>query len=390
MGDTLAPSDGQPGTGPDSARCEVTRGLLGNAGDQHHNIATVVVAGRRRKLGFRAGRRDGRAFTDVLPAISVDKDASRGSVPEPGATVDFTATMTNTGVEPVTITGVTDSIGGSAPFDVTSVSGPVLDTDCGAAVGTVVDPGQSYDCTFTVLVSGNAGATVTDVVSFTATDDEVFEATDDDDESVDVGDVLPSIVVTKDASVSEVDEPGADVEFTFSVTNTSVEDVTVTSVVDSVFGDITDECSLRGAVLVPGGTTDCTITPVRGGNAGDVHENTVVVTATDDEQNVTTDDDDESVDIDGLTPGLEVTKDASVSEVDEPGADVEFTFSVRNTSVEDLTVTSVVDSVFGDITDECSLRCCSFRVGPPIARSPGSSPATPGMSTRTRWSSPNR
>ena len=355
VGDTLAPSDGQPGTGPDSARCEVTRGLLGNAGDQHHNIATVVVADDD---GNSASAQDDAtvAFTDVLPAISVDKDASRGSVPEPGATVDFTATMTNTGVEPVTITGVTDSIGGSAPFDVTSVSGPVLDTDCGAAVGTVVDPGQSYDCTFTVLVSGNAGATVTDVVSFTATDDEGNEATDDDDESVDVDDVLPSIVVTKDASVSEVDEPGADVEFTFSVTNTSVEDVTVTSVVDSVFGDITDECSLRGAVLAPGGTTDCTITRFIAGNAGDVHENTVVVTATDDEQNATTDDDDESVDIDDSTPGLEVTKDASVSEVDEPGADVDFTFSVTNTSVEDLTVTSVVDSVFGDITDECSLR----------------------------------
>ena len=159
--------------------------------------------------------------------------------------------------------------------------------------------------------------------------------------------MLPSIVVTKDASVSEVDEPGADVEFTFSVTNTSVEDVTVTSVVDSVFGDITDECSLRGAVLAPGGTTDCTITRFVGGNAGDVHENTVVVTATDDEQNPATGTDDEDVDVLDVLPVIEVTKTDGEASVDAPGGTVTYTVDVANIGVEPVTLDSLTDTVDG-------------------------------------------
>ncbi|MCZ7628048.1 MAG: hypothetical protein M5U19_02670 [Microthrixaceae bacterium] len=353
-GDVLAPADGNAGSGPDTALCQVTRAVMGNAGAQHHNVATIVVADDDDNTGT-ASDDATVGITDVLPTITVDKDASVASVSEPGAPVVFTAEMTNTSAEPVTITSVTDAIGGGAPFDITTASPPVIATDCGAAIGTVVAPGTTYSCTFSVVVSGNAGASVTDTVRFTVTDDEGNQATDDDDETVDIKDSAPGLEVTKEASVSEVSEPGADVEFTFTVRNTSVEDVTITSLVDSVFGDLSAECGLAGDVLAPGATTECKITRFIAGNAGHEHRNVVVVTGSDDEGNETTDEDDESVDVDDVLPTVEVTKEASVSEVSEPGADVEFTFTVRNTSVEDVTITSLVDSVFGDLSAECGL-----------------------------------
>ncbi|MCO5318531.1 MAG: VWA domain-containing protein [Microthrixaceae bacterium] len=345
-GDVLAPADGQPGTGPDSSRCEVTRFLSGNAGDAHHNVATVTVADDD---GNSATATDDATvgFTDTLPGISVDKDAGAASVDEPGALVEFTATMTNSGVEPVTITSVTDSVAGGTPFDVTRAGGPVVSTSCGAAVGTVVAPGGTYQCSFEVLVAGNAGDTVADVVRFTAVDDEGNVATDDADESVDVDDVLPSVLVSKEASVSEVAEPGADVEFTFVVSNTSVEDVTVTSLVDSVFGDLTAECGVSGVVLAPGGSAECTVSRFVGGNAGDVHENTVVVTAVDDEGNVATDDAEEDVDVADALPSIEVTKDDGDASVSAPGGVVGYTVRIVNTSAEAVKVKSISDSVDG-------------------------------------------
>ncbi|MCZ7628049.1 MAG: DUF11 domain-containing protein [Microthrixaceae bacterium] len=263
-------------------------------------------------------------------------------VSEPGADVEFTFTVRNTSVEDVTITSLVDSVFGD------------LSAECGLA-GDVLAPGATTECKITRFVGGNAGHEHHNVVVVTGSDDEGNETTDEDDESVDVDDVLPTVEVTKEASVSEVSEPGADVEFTFTVRNTSVEDVTITSLVDSVFGDLSAECGLAGDVLAPGATTECKITRFVGGNAGDVHHNVVVVTGSDDEGNETTDEDDESVDVDDVLPTVEVTKEASVSEVSEPGADVEFTFTVRNTSVEDVTITSLVDSVFGDLSAECGL-----------------------------------
>ncbi|MFV0317234.1 MAG: VWA domain-containing protein [Microthrixaceae bacterium] len=343
-GAVLAPSDGTPGSGADSTLCQITKPLIGDAGDQHKNTATVVVADDD---GNTAQYSDDATvdFTDVLPTISVDKDASAGSVDEPGEVVTFTATMTNHSVEPVTITGVTDAVGGGTPFDVTSVAGPVLATTCGTAVGTVVAPSSSYSCTFDVFVAGNAGATIGDQVRFTATDDEGNTAEDHDDETVDVDDTTPGIDVVKEASVSEVSEPGADVEFTFEITNTSVEDLTITSVTDSVFGDITNECGLEGVVLAPNGTSTCKITRFVGGNAGDVHENTATVKGTDDDGNEASGTDDEDVDVTDVPPTIEVTKDDRDASVDAPGGVVTYSVDITNTSVEPVTVTSITDTV---------------------------------------------
>jgi len=86
-----------------------------------------------------------------------------------------------------------------------------------------------------------------DVVTATAVDDDETEATDDDDETVSFSNVPPSIQITKTANVSSVPETGGYVEFTFLVENNGTEDVTLTNLTDTVFGDLMD----RERVMYP-------------------------------------------------------------------------------------------------------------------------------------------
>ncbi|MEJ5255914.1 MAG: VWA domain-containing protein [Acidimicrobiales bacterium] len=53
------------------------------------------------------------------------------------------------------------------------------------------------------------------------------------------------------------------------------------------------------------------------------------------------------VQVNDVAPTVQVTKSANRSSVDEPGAPVIFTVSIRNTSAESVTVTSITDSVEG-------------------------------------------
>jgi hypothetical protein len=132
-------------------------------------------------------------------------------------------------------------------------------------------------------VSGNAGATVTNVVTVRGTDDDGGPVSDADDASVAITDLPSSITVEKIADVESLPEPGGVVTYTVRVTNTSVADsVTIDSIVDSVDGGpatpVAGTCAaLLGATLTPGQSRTCTFTATVGTNAGDAVANTVTV-----------------------------------------------------------------------------------------------------------------
>ena len=102
-------------------------------------------------------------FTNTAPAptIVVTKSAATDVVPEPGGNVTYTVTITNTSVEPLTISSIVDTVGGST-FDVLGL--PAGRTTCLPLAGTSVAPGGTVQCTFSAPVSGNANHTVTDKV----------------------------------------------------------------------------------------------------------------------------------------------------------------------------------------------------------------------------------
>ena len=84
-----------------------------------------------------------------------------------------------------------------------------------------------------------------------------------------------SILTTKTASPTSVPESGGDVTFTIEVENAStVDTVTIDSVTDTVFGDISGSCApALPAELAPGESITCSITVFIAGDFPDSHVN---------------------------------------------------------------------------------------------------------------------
>ena len=73
-----------------------------------------------------------------------------------------------------------------------------------------------------------------------------------DDSTVTFNDVLPVISVVKTANPTHVAETGGDVVFTFAVSNDGTESVTLTSLTDDKYGDITQvQGQVSGTTCVP-------------------------------------------------------------------------------------------------------------------------------------------
>ena len=230
--------------------------------------------------------------------------------------------------------------------DVTQVQGNVVATTC--AVTQSLLPSETYDCTFTAFVAGNAGDTLTDTVTADGTDDDGASVSASGSAGVDVLDAPPTMEVSKAADPLEVPEPGAPSTFTLSVTNTSAEPITIVSVSDDVYGNLAGACGIP-ATVQPGATFDCSFTRTVQGDAGDRRTDIVTITAEDDEGNRVTEQDDATVTITDVLPTLEIAKSANPETLPEPGGTVLFRVAITNPSVENVEIASLVDDIHGDL-----------------------------------------
>jgi hypothetical protein len=125
--------------------------------------------------------------------ITVTKDATPLSLPEPGGTFTFDVTVTNDStVDTVTIDTLSDDI----YLDLTTAS----NSDC--AVPQVLAPGATYSCSFEGDFTGNAGDEQTDVVTASGTDDDGAPVSDTDDATVTIlagtGQIAPTATSCQD------------------------------------------------------------------------------------------------------------------------------------------------------------------------------------------------
>lgn len=289
--------------------------------------------------------------------LSVVKTADPTAVDEPGGDVTFTFAVTNNdNAVAVNLNSLIDSIYGD------------LNGQGDCFVPQVLAPngqtGDSYTCSITANVAGNAGTIETNVVTASGTDANHNAVSGIDDATVTLNDVLPSIDVTKVATPDRVSEPGGDVTFTFTVTNLStVEAVTLDALVDSLYGDLNGQgdCSLPQTLASHGQAGDsytCSITAYVGGNADDVVLNEITAHASDDEGNIVMDMASETVTILDDPSAIQLLKTAVPSNLDEPGGSVTFTFEVTNLSLVDtVTLDSLTDSIYGDLTSVSGSTC---------------------------------
>ena len=105
----------------------------------------------------------------------------------------------------------------------------------------------------------------------------------------------------KTATPTSLLEPGGNSTFSVTVVNTSaVDQVTISSLVDNVYGNLDGKgtCDVSPpVVLAPGAQYQCSFTGAVSGNAGTSHTDTVTASGQDDDGNPVSDSDDATVTI---------------------------------------------------------------------------------------------
>ncbi len=319
---------------------EMTQHLSGTANTNHRDVFSASVKDNENNLST-ATDDAVVAFTDVKPSVDVTKSATPTVVDETGGSVTFTFTVTNTGSVPATISALSDNIYGT-------LSG---DSDC--KVGTSLAVGASCSFDLTQTLSGAVSTSYVDVFTASIKDTENNVATDTDDATVAFNDVKPSITVTKEANPIHVPETGANVTFTFTVTNNGSVPAAITSLSDDVYGTLSGDADCQlGTSLAAGASCNFTQTEFVSGVVGSSHVDTFTANAADVDGNTTSANDDATVSFDDVLPAIEVSKTASPTEVDETGADVSFTFQVKNTGTVPVTLQSLSDNVYGSLSGD--------------------------------------
>ena len=191
----------------------------------------------------------------------------------------------------------------------------------------------------------------------------------------------PTIRVDKTATPATLPEPGGEFTFNVVVTNTGPNALTITSLTDDVYGDITTRpgtCNTAigtvlaadpdGAGPAAGGTYSCTFRAEFIGNAGDEETDTVTVIGIDERGQQATDEDDATVGITDVAPNIRVDKTATPETLPAPRGTFTFNVVVTNTSAEPVTITALTDDIYGNIATQGT---CTNAVGTVLAANGG-------------------
>jgi hypothetical protein len=147
------------------------------------------------------------------------------------------------------------------------------------------------------------------------------------------------------------------VVFTFVVQNVGPEEVTLTTLSDSVFGDLNGQGNcVTGGVIPVGGSYSCSITMFLASDSLTAHYNVITAVGTDDDGSTDTDTDDETVTFTDVLPDIEVIKSADPTSVPETGGEVTFTYEVTNKSLEPVTITTLYDDIFGTLAGDADCQ----------------------------------
>ncbi len=142
--------------------CSFTVALAGNAGESQTDYVFATVADDEGNQDLAADT-ETVTFDNVDPTFELTKTPRPASVAEPGGTVRFTVRLTNTSPEPIRLQSLIDTIDG-VDAD--------LDGQGSCRTSQTIDPARTYVCSFTRVVSGNAGEVVTDTITAVAIDDD--------------------------------------------------------------------------------------------------------------------------------------------------------------------------------------------------------------------------
>ncbi len=167
----------------------------------------------------------------VHGSLQVTKVPVPDTLVEPGGNVEFTFVVTNPSQATVTLDTLEDSVYGDLAA--------YAETTC--ELPQTLAPAASYTCTILAPVVGAPGAH-TDTVTASGLDQNEDPVSASAMAQVTITGLLPTIVLTKTVEPVSLMEPGGEVTYTVEIENTSgtPDPVTLTSLTDSLYGDLTD------------------------------------------------------------------------------------------------------------------------------------------------------
>ena len=297
------------------------------------------------------------------PDIEIVKTVTPGQQVAPGGDFTFTLVITNPGPTDLTLTTLVDTVYGDL-FD--SANPNVTNNNCDDLEGDVLastNPDSSVTCTFVGNFTGVPGDTETDVAEIDAIDENGNPVDDSDDAVVELVAQVPEIEIVKTVAPGQQIAPGGNFTFTLVIANTGPTDLTLDTLVDSVYGDLFDAANpnvtnntcddLEGDVLAstnPDSSVTCTFVGNFTGNAGDTETDIAEIDATDEFGTPVDDTDDATVELLPV-PVIEIVKTVAPGTLPAPGGDFTFTLVITNPGATDLTLDTLVDTVYGDLFD---------------------------------------
>ncbi|XWL01970.1 SpaA isopeptide-forming pilin-related protein [Macrococcoides goetzii] len=267
--------------------------------------------------------------TQLSPLIKLEKTTTATQVKE-GDKVTYNFVVTNTGNTTLKEVVLNDPmLGGNVSLQKTTLA-----------------PGEttSGTATYTVTTDDMAKDAIKNTATVNGKDSKGTNVTDNDDAIV-TPDGKPGINLDKATNTLNVAKAGDVIDYQFTVTNTG--DTTLTNVVvtDPMFPD---GITLAKTTLAPGesttGTAKHTVTQAEM-NAGTIH-NTAKATGTPPSGTPPTSTDEVTVPAIGTT-GIDLEKEANLTEIKSAGELVTYTFTVTNTGTTTLKNVVVNDPLVG-------------------------------------------
>ena len=348
--------------------------------------ATLVSAACFGSTPALAGNGNRSASSDdlvVVPDISVVESVTPLSRQAPGGAFTYGVVVSNPGPVDIVITSLVDDVYG----DLGDPANPdVSNNTCDDVIGDVLPAtGGSTMCSFVGIFTGQAGDTLTDTVTVVGMDPNANTATDSDD-AVATLVPAPDIEVAKSVTPSFRPEPGGQFTYILLVSNPGPIALAITTLVDNIYGNLgspsnpdvtSNTCDdLIGDTLAAGGgSATCSFVGTFTGQAGDTETDIVTVIGTDPNGNTASDDDDAIV---TLVPAAQIAiiKTATPATRPAPGGAFTFDLAVSNPGPIAVTITSLVDDVYGNLGNpsnpNVAANTCDDLIGDTLAAGGGS------------------
>ncbi|MFK0242996.1 hypothetical protein ACIQTX_19235 [Microbacterium sp. NPDC090281] len=287
------------------------------------------------------------AIVPALPApgLTVTKTADRLELTEAGELIRYNFLVENTGN--VTLTGVV--------LNETSFSGtgtaPII--ECPGSMATL-DPGEQANCmaVYTVTQADIDSGALSNAATGTGTPPDGPPVDSPPSEVTVPVTSAPALTIVKSVTPDDAATAGAQVSYTFLVTNSGNVTVTAVSIAETAFtgsgGSPTVTCPAAAASLAPGDDVTCTAAYTltqADVDAGSV-ENTAVAQGSDPVGTPVESDPSSATVTAAAAPALTVAKTADVTDITAAGQEITYSFVVTNTGNVTLADVAVTETEF--------------------------------------------